>query len=484
MDYRILSYFLGRMSLAMAIVFFLPLSMAAAMRERVAFVFFAALLFAALIGVLFRRLGNAEMERLTVREGMAITGLGWVLASLLGMLPFLLSGHLAPLDAFFESISGLTGMGATVFVDVESLPKSLLFWRSITHWLGGLGIIVIFIALLPQTGQSTMQMYNAEAGGPTETRVLPKLKDTTGALFRLYLALTLVATVLLWAAGLSPFDAVNHAMSAIGSGGFSTYNDSAGHFDSVPVELLLSLFMFLSGGSFALYYQAYRKGLHVFAKNNEFRVYASLIAVAVVIITIDLVRATGETPWLAFRHALFQATSLSSTTGFVSTDFDLWPGLSQGVLLLLMLIGGSSGSTAAGLKVSRIVLLVLMLRAVVWEKLHPRIALTVEVNGRAVAPNILYRTAVFFFLYILSICVIALLLTLDGITTFDALGISITTLGCVGPAFGIAGATHTYAPLSPYVKSVLCFAMLLGKLEIFTVLAMLSPAFWRRKTNW
>lgn len=467
----------------MAIVFFLPLSMAAAMREPIAFVFLGSLALACLVGSIFRRFGRKDMEQLTIREGTAVTGLGWLLASALGMLPFLLSGHLPPLDAFFESLSGLSGTGATVFTDVEALPKSLLFWRSITHWLGGLGIIVIFIALLPQTGQSTMQMYNAEAGGPTDTRVLPKLKDTTGALFRLYLALTLVATLMLCLAGLSPFDAVNHAMSAIGSGGFSTYNDSVAHFDSVPVELLLSLFMFLAGGSFALYYQAYRKGLRVFARNNEFRVYASLILAAVLIITVDLVHSTGEAPLLAFRHALFQATSLS-TTGFVSTDFDLWPGLSQGVLLLLMLIGGSSGSTAAGLKVSRVVLLFLMLRAVVWEKMHPRIALTVEVNGRSVALNVLHRTAVFFFLYVLTICVIALLLTLDGITTFDALGISITTIGCVGPAFGIAGATETYAPLSPYVKSVLCFAMLLGRLEIFTVLAMLSPAFWRRKTNW
>lgn len=483
MDYRVLSYFLGRMSFAMAIVFFLPLSMAAAMREGIAFVFLGALLLAVGVGMLFRRFGRKDMDRLTVREGMAITGLGWVLASLLAMLPFLLGGHLSPLDAFFESLSGLTGTGATVFADIESLPKSLLFWRSITHWLGGLGIIVIFIALLPQTGQSTMQMYNAEASGPTETRVLPKLKDTTGALFRLYFALTIIATLLLWGAGLSLFDAVNHAMSAIGSGGFSTYNDSAGHFDSLPVELALSLFMFLSGGSFALYYQAYRKGLHVFRQNNEFRVYALLVFTAVVIITTDLVRATGEDALLAFRHALFQATSLA-TTGFVSTDFDRWPGLSQGVLLLLMVIGGSSGSTAAGLKVSRIVLLVLMLRAIVWEKMHPRIALTVEVNGRAVAPSILHRTAVFFFLYILSICITTLLLTVDGITTFDALAISITTIGCVGPAFGIAGATETYAMLSPYVKAVLCFAMLLGRLEIFTVLAMLSPAFWRRKTNW
>ncbi|BEU86739.1 TrkH family potassium uptake protein [Selenomonas sp. TAMA-11512] len=483
MDYRVVSFFLGRMAYAMAIVFYLPLSMAAAMRESVFFSFLASLVIAVLFGTGFRRFGKRDMERLSIREGIAITGLGWILASLLGMLPFFLGGYLPPFDAFFESLSGLTGTGATVFSDVESLPRSILFWRSLTHWLGGLGIIVIFIALLPQTGQSTMQMYNAEANAPTEMRVLPKLKDTTSALFRLYLALTLFATAVLFLAGLSPFDAVNHAMSAIGSGGFSTYNDSAAHFHSAPVELWLSFFMFLSGGSFALYYQAYRKGLRVFARNNEFRVYALLIAAAILIITVDLVRATGEEPLLALRHAIFQATSLS-TTGFVSTDFDVWPGLSQGVLLLLMIIGGSSGSTAAGLKISRVVLLFLMLRAVVWEKMHPRIALTVEVNGRAVAGNILHRTAVFFFIYIFSICVIALFLTFDGISSFDALGISITTLGCIGPAFGVAGATETYADLSTYVKAVLCFSMLLGRLEIFTVLAMLSPSFWRGRTNW
>ena len=399
------------------------------------------------------------------------------------MLPYLLGGYLGYLDGVFESISGFTGTGATVVDDIEVLPQGVLLWRSLTHWLGGLGIIVIFIALLPATGQSAITMYNAESSAQGSERVLPRLKNLTSVLFRIYVVLTGAAFLAFFACGMNALDAVNHAMSTIGTGGFSTYNASAAHFKSPAIELWMSLFMFIAGGSFGLYYRVYKKGPQVLWRNSEFKAYLGIVGGAVLLIAADLFyRGLYNVPD-ALRFALFQATSLS-TTGFVSADYELWPGFSKGILILLMLTGGCVGSTAAGLKIARILVLFRMVRTIVLEKLHPRVTTPVRINGASVDEATLHRTAVFFFLYVLSIAFFAVLMTADNIKTFDAIGISVTTVGCVGPAFGIAGATENYAGLSDFTKGILCFAMLLGRLEFFTLLVMLYPSFWRSKKNW
>ena len=399
------------------------------------------------------------------------------------MLPYLLGGYLGYLDGVFESISGFTGTGATVVEDIEALPQGVLLWRSLTHWLGGLGIIVIFIALLPATGQSAITMYNAESSAQGSERVLPRLKNLTSVLFRIYVVLTGAAFLAFFACGMNALDAVNHAMSTIGTGGFSTYNASAAHFKSPAIELWMSLFMFIAGGSFGLYYRVYKKGPQVLWRNSEFKAYLGIVGGAVLLIAANLFyRGLYNVPD-ALRFALFQATSLS-TTGFVSADYELWPGFSKGILLLLMLTGGCVGSTAAGLKIARILVLFRMVRTIVLEKLHPRVTTPVRINGASVDEATLHRTAVFFFLYVLSIAFFAVLMTADNIKTFDAIGISVTTVGCVGPAFGIAGATENYAGLSDFTKGILCFAMLLGRLEFFTLLVMLYPSFWRSRKNW
>ena len=272
-------------------------------------------------------------------------------------------------------------------------------------------------------------------------------------------------------------------MSTIGTGGFSTYNASAAHFKSPAIELWMSLFMFIAGGSFGLYYRVYKKGPQVLWRNSEFKAYLGIVGGAVLLIAANLFyRGLYNVPD-ALRFALFQATSLS-TTGFVSADYELWPGFSKGILILLMLTGGCVGSTAAGLKIARILVLFRMVRTIVLEKLHPRVTTPVRINGASVDEAALHRTAVFFFLYVLSIAFFAVLMTADNIKTFDAIGISVTTVGCVGPAFGIAGATENYAGLSDFTKGILCFAMLLGRLEFFTLLVMLYPSFWRSRKNW
>lgn len=479
MDLRVVNYILARLVLAAMAVLCVPLFLAIAWGEWGSVRAFALSLGLAvtLWAVLVTRARrNNVYDAITRREGVAVTGLGWGLITALGMMPYLFGGHLGLLDALFESISGFTTTGSTVIPSIEALPASILFWRSMTHWFGGLGIIVIFIALLPQAGQSTVYMYQAEASG--RDRVLPRLRDMTGALFRMYAGLTALCAVIYWLCGLDAVTAVNHAFSTLGAGGFSTYDANAMAFDDVWLEGWMAFFMFVAGGNFGLYYKIWKKGPHALRKNTEFRAYLGLILVASALVAGDLVCARGYEVGTAVRYAVFQTTSLS-TTGFVSADFDTWPALSKGVLLLLMFIGGCAGSTASGLKIHRAVLLVKNAAAILQEKLHPRALAVVHMNGHRVDVTELHRTGNFFFLYVVTIVAFGLVYTLFGTPMFDALAISVTTLGNVGPAFGVAGATQTYAPLPELMKALLCIEMLLGRLEIMTLLVMLRPEFWR-----
>ena len=290
------------------------------------------------VSFLCQRRGHVRTKALTIREGIAITGLGWLLATGLGMLPYVLGGYLGILDGLFESISGFTGTGATVIADLEVLPDSILFWRSMTHWLGGLGIVVIFIALLPEAGQSTMSMYNAEVAGPTRERVLPRLHDMTNVLFRMYSGFTLIALVIFLLCGMDFINALNHALSTISAGGFSTFNASVAHFDDSVVEGWITFFMILAGGNFGLYYQVYQKGPGVLRRNTEFKAYLLILGVVTLLIMLNLAYAFGGEWTTAFRYASFQVASIA-TTGFVSADYDTWPAFSKLLLLFLMICG-------------------------------------------------------------------------------------------------------------------------------------------------
>ncbi|WP_294159133.1 TrkH family potassium uptake protein [uncultured Selenomonas sp.] len=477
MDQRVVNFILARLVLAAMAVLCVPMFLAMLWGEWASVRAFSLSLGLAvtIFGYLFTH-ARRKTEAITRREGIAITAFGWGLITALGMMPYLFGGHLGLLDALFESISGFTTTGSTVIPSIEALPASILFWRSMTHWFGGLGIIVIFIALLPQAGQSTVYMYQAEASG--RDRVLPRLRDMTGALFRMYAGLTALCAVIYWLCGLDAVTAVNHAFSTLGAGGFSTYDANAMAFDDVWLEGWMAFFMFVAGGNFGLYYKIWKKGPHALRKNTEFRAYLGLILVASALVAGDLVCARGYEAATAMRYAIFQTTSLS-TTGFVSADFDTWPAFSKGVLLLLMFLGGCSGSTASGLKIHRAVLLVKNAAAILHEKLHPRALAVVHMNGHQVDVTELHRTGNFFFLYVTTILAFGLVYTLFSVPMFDAFAISVTTLGNVGPAFGVAGATQTYAPLPDVMKAILCLEMLLGRLEIFTLAILLRPEFWR-----
>ncbi|WP_301860136.1 TrkH family potassium uptake protein [uncultured Megasphaera sp.] len=483
MEFQVIYRFLGKIAYIQAAVFLIPFGMALWLRESS----WAALLFSALAAAAAGRIcmhsGRLPHKALTTREGIAITGLGWFLATFLGMLPYVLGGYLGLLDGIFESISGFTGTGATVIEDIEALPQSILLWRSMTHWLGGLGIVVIFIALLPEAGQSTVAMYNAEAAGPSRERILPRFQDMIHVLFRMYSAFTVIALVVFLLCGMDGISAVNHALSTISAGGFSTYNRSAAYFSSPWIEGWMTVFMILVGGNFGLYYQVYRKGPGVLRHNTEFKAYILILVLAMTAIGLNLCWQRGETWSSALRYASFQTASIA-TTGLVSADYDQWPPFSKGILLLLMISGGCAGSVAAGIKISRLVLLIRALVHTITQKVHPQAVQGLQMNGSRIGSDAVIRAYQFFFLYIALIVLWALLLTWDGIGMFDAIGISVSTMGCIGPAFGITGATCTYAGLSDFSKTILCVSMLLGRLEMFTLLVMCRRSFWNKKGNW
>lgn len=435
------------------------------------------------VGMGMQRSRKGAVDDLSVREGIAITSLSWILVTFLGMLPYVFGGYLNILDGILECISGLSGTGATVITDIEVLPQSLLVWRSLTHWLGGLGIIVIFIALFPQFGHGIVHMMDAESTGPTSDRMLPRVRQMAKALFTVYVVLTTAATVALMACGLDFLTALEHAFSTIATGGFSPYNDSVAHFNSPLIEGVLALFMILSSANFPIYIAAWRKGIGVIFRDTEFRLYVALVLGASALMSLNLIYGASYDPLEAVRETFFQAASISSSTGFVSADFDQWPSFSKGILLFLMFCGGCAGSTAGGLKVTRLMLLMKTMRSVVQQKLSPRSVVQVHSNGEDYNEEILYGVARFFVAYVILDILWTVLFIGDGVPTLDAIGLSVSTMGSCGPAFGTVGPTCTYAELPVFSKVIVCISMLMGRLEMFPVLALLMPSFWRH-SNW
>ena len=485
MDFWIVAEVLGALSYCVSAAMMIPLAYAVYAAEGdAAGVFFYASFVSLLLGGALRQKGHKPDRDFTLREGIAITTLGWMMVSVLSMQPYLYGGWLGLLDSITESVSGLSGTGATVMDVLDHLPRSLLLWRSLTNWVGGLGIIVIFMALLPQFGRGAVYMMQAESTGPTKERQLPRIKDNAAALFKIYLTFTVVCGIVYIVCGMTPYDGVNHALTTIATGGFSTHGESFIYYNSSLLEAWAVFFMVISSGSFGMYVMAWRHGGHVILKNTEFKVFLSVFVIATIIVTIDLMTEMGFNFTHSLRCSAFQVAALFSTTGYVSDDFDLWPSFSKSVLLLLMFVGGCGGSTAGGLKVMRLVVLMKMVKAAAWQKLHPQIVAHVRMNGNIVPPDVLYGIARHFFIYVMLTVLFAFAMILDGISMIDAVSVAVSTMGSVGPGFGIAGATSTYALLPPFSKAVACFAMFLGRLEIFTVLALLQPEFWRWHKAW
>jgi trk system potassium uptake protein TrkH len=421
---------------------------------------------------------------LTVREGYAVVSLAWIAVGAAGALPYLLTGTItSPVGAQFESVSGFTTTGATVFAQIEGLPHGVLFWRSLTQWLGGMGIIVLGIAILPFLGVGGMQLFKAEVPGPTPERLQPRIAQTAKLLWYVYAALTGTQAVLYLLGGMEPFEAVTHAFTTLSTGGFSPRDASIAAYDSPYIQYVTVLFMYLAGVNFTLHYRAATARPGVYLKDSEWRFF-TLMAVGptalVLLITIGdgLFDLAGFER--AFRDALFQVVSIATTTGFVSADYELWPIGAQVILLLLMFVGGMAGSTAGGMKTLRIYVLARQALSELRKSLHPRAVILARVGQRVVKEDVLLRILSFVIVYLALFAAGVLLMAVLGHDLNTSIGASAASIGNIGPGIGDVGAVDNYGWMDPISQLVLVFLMLVGRLEIFTVLLLFHPGLWRR----
>ena len=421
---------------------------------------------------------------LTHREGFAIVTMAWVTAAAFGALPYLFTGALdSPVAAFFEAMSGFTTTGASVFTDVEALPHGVLFWRSLTQWLGGMGIIVLVIAVLPYLGVGGMQLFKAEVPGPTPERLRPRITQTAKLLWLVYVGLTAAETALYLLGGMSFFDAVNHSCTTLATGGFSTRNGSMASFDSGFVHWVTIIFMYLAGVNFSLHFRA-ATGRPVYFRDHEWRFYTYIVLLsALAIAGVNLASGSYSGLEHAVRDALFQATSIATTTGFVIADYELWVPGAQMVLFALFFLGGMAGSTGGGIKAMRVLLLIKQTAIELRKQLHPRAVLLTRVGDKIVNPEVLAKVTGFVILYLLLCLAGAIVLGFLGMDPLTAIAASIASIGNVGPGFGDVGATDNYGWMSDPALIVLSFFMLVGRLEIYTVLLLFHPETWKARRS-
>lgn len=406
----------------------------------------------------------------------------WVSACVLGSVPFFGVG-IAPIDAFFESSSGFTTTGATVLSDLDHLPRSLLFWRSMTHWLGGMGMVLLGVAIFPVLGVGGMQLFKAEAPGPTKDKLTPRIAETAKILWALYLGLTVACAAALYVGGMSAFDAVCHAFSAVSTGGFSTHDASAGFYrDSSFILLTLTAFMLAGGTSFAILHRALTETVS-WRESPQLRAYLGIFAVVGLLMAwnlrSELPHVYGSWPE-ALQHALFQSAAILTTTGLTSADFDTWPFLSHALLFCLFFIGGMAGSTSGGIKVVRVLLVVRLAFSQFVHLVHPRSFAVIKLGDKTVDDEIILSVLGFMGLWIMAIGIGAVVLAALGSDLDTSLTAAAVSLGNIGPGFEAVGPSKTYAPFAPTAKLTLITLMILGRLEIYTVLVILTPAFWKR----
>ena len=428
------------------------------------------------------------------REGYLIVTLGWVMMTLTGMIPYILTDTIEDLPSvFFETMSGYTATGSTILTDIESLPAGILFWRSMTHWIGGMGIIVLAIAILPLLGIGGMQLFTAEAPGPNSDKLHPRITDTAKRLWLIYVTLTIVETLLLYLAGMSIFDALNHAMSTMASGGFSTKNISLAHWNHLPwVHYIIMVFMFLAGSNFVLSYFAFTGKIKKVFQDDEFLTFAkfifffSMIVFAVLISQVDLGNGSFNHPQVwgktesSLRHSFFQVLAIVTTTGFVTADYTAWSPFMTIFFFGLMFLGGSAGSTSGGIKVVRHLLMIKSGFLEFKRALHPNAIIQSRYNGKVVSKEIIGNILGFFILYMISFIIGSLVFGFMGLDFENAVGVAASSLGNVGPAIGDFGPASNYSQLPALGKYWSSFLMLMGRLELFTVLILFTPFFWMK----
>lgn len=480
MNTKMIRYILAKMLGVEAALLLLPALVGAVYGEKEALCFLPV---SAVLLVIYFIAGKRKPQNRTIygKEGMIIVASAWILWSLFGALPFTLSGSIPYyLDAVFETVSGFTTTGSSILQNIEELPQCMLFWRSFTHWVGGMGVLVFVMVLTSLDKKNTMYLMRAEVPGPEKDKLVPKMMSTARILYAMYLGLTLIEVILLLFGGMNLFDGLIHAFGTAGTGGFSNYGASVGHFDSAYIDGVITVFMILFGINFNLYFLLLLGEAKSVWKNEELRVYLGIIAGAVAVITLNI---SGQfpNPLQAFRYASFQVASIITTTGYATADYNGWPMLSQCILILLMIIGACASSTGGGIKVSRFMIVIKSIKREIKQMLHPKSVNLIKVNGRKIGPDVLRVVYIYLLAYMGIVVGSILLVSIDNLdfgTTFSSV---MATLNNIGPGIGDVGPVGNFAEFSPLSKIVFCFDMLAGRLEIFPFLMLFTLSAWRRK---
>ncbi len=443
--------------------------------------FLISIIVTGLVGFILSR-KKKDKNIINAKEGLAIVSLSWIFISLFGALPLFLSGSVPTyIDAVFETISGFTTTGATIIENVEILPKGILFWRSFAHWIGGMGILVFTLALLPALGIGGFQIFKAESPGPVAGKMAPKIRDTAKILYLTYFVLTLAEVILLKLGGMTLFESFIYTFGTVGTGGLASNNSSVGSFNSSYIHLVIGVFMVLSGVNFSLYYSALQGKMREIYENEELRLYLLILLIAVFSIGLNLYMTNYNKLSLSFRDAFFQVSSIMTTTGYSTSDFNLWPSFSKAILVLLMFVGGSAGSTAGGMKVIRILVLFKLIKREILKIFHPRAVIPIKINGKVMPNETIAGINSFMSLYIIIIGLSTVLISLEGVDLVSSFTSVVATISNIGPGLNFVGPTSTFNGYSQISKGFFSILMLLGRLELFTIIALLAPRTWRKE---
>jgi len=477
MNYKIILHTLGWVLIIEAACMALPMLCSMLYGENYMLFFYCILL--CLACGLPLVLKKPKDKELYAKEGFTIVGLAWIVMSLFGALPFYFSGAIPSfVDALFESVSGFTTTGASILTDVEVLPKGLLFWRSFTHWIGGMGVLVFLVAIIPLAGGDNLHLIKAESTGPSVGKLVPKIKNSAKWLYGIYLLLTITQVILLLLGGLNLFESLTLTFGTVGTGGFAVFNTSIASY-SPYVQIVITVFMILCGIDFTIYYLIIMRRWRSIWQADEFKAYFGFIFTSILIITLNCLPLFSNI-WESLRHSAFQVGSIITTTGYTTADFDLWPELSKSILVLLMFVGACAGSTGGGIKVSRILILLKSIIKQVRISTHPRSVVKLKLNGRPIAHETVRAVNVYMAAYIIVFVVCMLIISLDNFdftTNFTAIA---ATLNNIGPGLAGVGPTQNFSIYSPLSTLVMSFAMLVGRLEIFPMLILISPRAWKK----
>lgn len=443
--------------------------------------FIITILLCGVVGLVFKNIKSNENE-MRKREGYASVALCWLVMSMAGALPFYISGSIPSyIDALFETVSGFTTTGSSIVRDIESMPRGLLFWRSFTHWIGGMGVLVFTMALAPLLGGRSVFLARAESPGPTFGKLVPKLSDTSKILYIIYAGMTAVIIVLLIIVDMPVFDSFIHAFGTAGTGGFSNKALSIGYYNNPWIEWIITIGMFLFGVNFTLYYLLLIKGdFKSLLKNEEFRLYSGYVLLAVLLVFLNVMNIFNYNLLESLRHSAFAVSTIVSTTGYATSDFNLWPMFSKSILLTLMFFGACAGSTGGGVKSIRILVLFKSLFHEIKHTVHPNSVQTVKVDGKSIDANTLKSILIFFFAYVMIIIFSVIIVSLDNFDFMTSFSAVIATISNIGPGFELVGPMGNYADFSNLSKIVMSICMILGRLEVIPVLVLFAPSIWRR----